>query len=136
MRSFFFLQLQKHLEGLTDDKGETLVKTYDLWNEQVDFIEEEEPFARPAVFLEFMPYNGRCSLPPHRQQPFPSGCMWLPIGKVLQGREADTRSKHSGVLICWINSAGICITSWEMTAKYSSICSGVPPAIRTTIMQK
>lgn len=57
MRSFFFLQLQKHLEGLTDDKGESLVKTYDLWNEQVDFIEEEEPFARPAVFLEFMPYK-------------------------------------------------------------------------------
>ena len=54
MRSFFFLQIQEHLERLTDDKGEALVKTYDLWNEQVDFIEEEEPFARPAVFLEFM----------------------------------------------------------------------------------
>lgn len=57
MRSFFFLQLQKRLQELTDDKGDALVKTYDLWNEQVDFIEEEEPFARPAVFLEFMPYK-------------------------------------------------------------------------------
>lgn len=57
MRSFFYLQLQERLEQLPDRQGVPAVRTYDLWNEQVDFIEEEEPFDMPAVFLEFMPYK-------------------------------------------------------------------------------
>jgi hypothetical protein len=31
------------------------VRHIDLWNSQLAFIEEEAPFARPAVFVEFMP---------------------------------------------------------------------------------
>ena len=48
MRSFFYLQLQERLEQLPDRQGVPAVRTYDLWNEQVDL---------PAVFLEFMPYK-------------------------------------------------------------------------------
>lgn len=31
------------------------IKHVDLWNHNVEFIEEEMPWARPAVFIEFAP---------------------------------------------------------------------------------
>lgn len=33
--------------------GEGLIKHIDLWNRNVEFIEEDAPWARPAVFIEF-----------------------------------------------------------------------------------
>ena len=37
---------------LVDDGA---IKHIDLWNNNVDFIEQEEAWERPAVFVEFMP---------------------------------------------------------------------------------
>lgn len=31
------------------------IKHIDLWNNNIDFLEEEEPWPRPAVFIQFMP---------------------------------------------------------------------------------
>lgn len=31
------------------------IKHVDLWNSNIDFLEEEEPWQRPAVFIQFMP---------------------------------------------------------------------------------
>lgn len=35
--------------------GNGAIKHIDLWNHNVEFIELEEPFERPAVFVEFAP---------------------------------------------------------------------------------
>lgn len=35
--------------------GEGAIRHIDLWNNNVDFIEQEEAWERPAVFIEFMP---------------------------------------------------------------------------------
>ena len=35
--------------------GNGAIKYIDLWNHNVEFIELEEPFERPAVFVEFAP---------------------------------------------------------------------------------
>jgi hypothetical protein len=35
------------------------VKKVDIWNNQMDFIEEEQPFFTPAVFIEFEPISWR-----------------------------------------------------------------------------
>lgn len=35
--------------------GDGLIKHIDLWNHNVEFIEQEENWARPAVFVEFCP---------------------------------------------------------------------------------
>ena len=53
------MQLQERLEQLPDRQGVPAVRTYDLWNEQVEFIEQEEPFDTPAVFIEFRPVQWR-----------------------------------------------------------------------------
>lgn len=38
----------------TDDQI-TLFRHFDLWNQQVAFLEEETPFETPAIFVEFRP---------------------------------------------------------------------------------
>lgn len=44
--------LKKVTEG--DTVGDpALIKHIDLWNQNVEFIEEEQPWPRPAVFIEF-----------------------------------------------------------------------------------
>lgn len=73
MRNFLYLQLQQKLAGLAAEDGSPMIRTFDLWNEQVDFVEEEEPFARPAVFLEFLP------------------CKWNTLGGSVQQASASIR---------------------------------------------
>ena len=53
MRKMIYLGLTEWLKGLKDGDGQPLIRHIDLWNEQVEFIEQEEPFATPAVFIEF-----------------------------------------------------------------------------------
>ena len=55
MRKQLYLGIIEQLKTLKDEKGEQRIKSFDLWNEQVDFIEEEEPFDTPAIFIEFLP---------------------------------------------------------------------------------
>ena len=57
MRTFLYTSLTDHLKKLTDTEGNQLIKHIDLWNEQVEFIEQETPFANPAIFIEFMQFN-------------------------------------------------------------------------------
>ena len=37
----------------------TPVRHVDIWNHNVEFIEQEEPFPMPAVFVEFAPIEWR-----------------------------------------------------------------------------
>lgn len=55
MRKFLYLSLIDRLKQLTEETGEPVIKTFDLWNEQVEYIEQEEAFLTPAVFIEFTP---------------------------------------------------------------------------------
>lgn len=55
MRRELYEALAERLLSLTDVGGERMVKHVDLWNHNVEFIEEEESWARPAVFIEFAP---------------------------------------------------------------------------------
>ena len=52
-----------HVEGTDVPEGaERIIKHIDLWNHNVEFIEQEENWARPAVFVEFKPikWAGMC----------------------------------------------------------------------------
>lgn len=55
MRRFLYLSLIDRLEQLTDQDDQPVVRTFDLWNEQISFLEQEEAFDTPAVFIEFLP---------------------------------------------------------------------------------
>lgn len=43
--------------------GDGMIKHIDLWNENVQFIEQEENWARPAVFVEFCPIRWEAVVP-------------------------------------------------------------------------
>jgi len=45
--------LMAALKSVADPEGNQLIKHVDLWNQQVDFLEDEQPWPKPAVFIEF-----------------------------------------------------------------------------------
>lgn len=56
MISELYTALTAALKNIKDGEGEDaprLVKHIDLWNQNVAFIEDESPWPRPAVFIEF-----------------------------------------------------------------------------------
>lgn len=59
MLAHLYLSIEEKLKSITDDDGKPLIKHFDLWNKQVDFIEQESPFDTPAVFIEFRPMQWR-----------------------------------------------------------------------------
>ena len=73
MRKLIYLSLIGRLKGLKDDAGQPEVKHFDLWNEQVEFIEQEEPFGILAVFVEFRPVR------------------WATLGGMVQQADVDIR---------------------------------------------
>lgn len=52
--------------------GDGAIKHIDLWNHNVEFIEQEENWARPAVFVEFCPitWNAIVAGVEYRAEPF------------------------------------------------------------------
>ena len=59
MRRMLYLGLTERLKELKEENGKPVIRHIDLWNEQVEFIEQEEPFDTPAVFIEFRPVQWR-----------------------------------------------------------------------------
>lgn len=55
MRKQLYLAVIERLKTLTDSYGEPIIRHFDLWNHNVEFIEQESIFDMPAVFIEFAP---------------------------------------------------------------------------------
>ena len=55
MIRYLYLALEEKLLAITDEQEtpQPLFKHCDLWNRQVEFLEQETPFETPAVFVEF-----------------------------------------------------------------------------------
>ena len=56
MRKQLYLDIKTILKNIKDNNGLPLIRHYDLWNQNVEFIEQDSPFLRPAVFVEFLPH--------------------------------------------------------------------------------
>lgn len=54
MRSNLYIGIAEQLQNVNNSNGETVFRHIDLWNQNVEFI-EQETFDVPAVFIEFMP---------------------------------------------------------------------------------
>ncbi len=55
MRKQLFLDLQAKILAIQNENKEPLIKFFNLWHNQINFI--EQPFDTPAVFIEFDPLN-------------------------------------------------------------------------------
>lgn len=56
-------ELYKKIERALGDMPGAPIKYVNLWNRNVEFIEQEEAWPRPAVFVEFMPLQWRQIVP-------------------------------------------------------------------------
>lgn len=58
-------------DGVELELEDRVIKHVDLWNHNVEFIEQETAWARPAVFVEFMPFKWHAIVPgvEYRAQP-------------------------------------------------------------------
>ena len=82
MREELYRKLKERLEALcigvdgvyydaaTEDMAdadsvekERAIKHIDLWNHNVEFIEQEAAWERPAVFIEFVPFKWKAIVP-------------------------------------------------------------------------
>lgn len=59
MKKQLYLAIIDRLKNIPGADDEPLFKHFDLWNQQVEFIEQETPFLTPAIFVEFMPLQWR-----------------------------------------------------------------------------
>lgn len=57
MKKQLYLDIKNRLKTIKDANDEQLFKHFDLWNQQVEFIEQETPFQCPALFVEFLTHN-------------------------------------------------------------------------------
>jgi hypothetical protein len=55
MRKQLYLDIQNKLSAITGENNASIFKHFDLWNQNVKFLEEDSPFDRPACFVEFLP---------------------------------------------------------------------------------
>ena len=73
MKKQLYLAIVNRLKNIPGADGEPLFKHFDLWNQQVEFIEHETPFLTPAIFVEFMPLQ------------------WQTMGNRVQSADLTTR---------------------------------------------
>lgn len=53
MRTKIYLAIIEKLKTITGTDGSPVIKYFDLWNQNVDFIDQDAPWPRPAIFVEF-----------------------------------------------------------------------------------
>lgn len=57
MRKELYQALKTQL--LESEETASIIQWVDLWNRNVEFIDQDTPWARPAVFIEFQPISWR-----------------------------------------------------------------------------
>lgn len=62
MRSQIYHLLKSFLLSIKDDEEKSIIQHVDVWNNQLAFVEEEQPFSTPAVFVEFAPIHWKSQM--------------------------------------------------------------------------
>jgi hypothetical protein len=55
MRKQIFLDIQSIVLSLHDTSGASIIRHFDLYNQQLQYLASSQPFDCPAVFVEFLP---------------------------------------------------------------------------------
>lgn len=55
MRATLYLAIVERLKTIVDSQDVPLIKHFDLWNMNVEYIDQETVWDMPAVFVEFAP---------------------------------------------------------------------------------
>lgn len=55
MRKKLYLAVIERLKTIQDENGAPVIKHFDLWNQNVEFLNQEQPAFFPLCFIEFKP---------------------------------------------------------------------------------
>jgi len=55
MIDLIYKALADKLAAITNESGDYIFEHIDLWNQNVEFLEQEQPWATPACFIEITP---------------------------------------------------------------------------------
>lgn len=55
MYKTLYLAIVEALKKITNNNDEQILKHFDIWNRNVEFVEQDQPFVCPACFVEFLP---------------------------------------------------------------------------------
>jgi hypothetical protein len=53
MRKFIYLSIVEKLKEIKDESDQPVIRHFDVWNNNLVYIKEEQPFYTPAVLIEF-----------------------------------------------------------------------------------
>jgi len=59
MRKFIYQSIVQKLQEIQDENETPVIQHFDIWNNNLEYLESEQPFNTPAVFVEFMPIEWR-----------------------------------------------------------------------------
>ncbi|MDR1370924.1 MAG: hypothetical protein LBJ72_12505 [Dysgonamonadaceae bacterium] len=59
MRKFIYQSIIEKLKEIKDESGNPVILHFDIWNNNLVYIQEEQAFYTPAVFIEFQPIQWR-----------------------------------------------------------------------------
>jgi hypothetical protein len=57
MIDLIYKAIADKLAALQNEEGEYILKHIDLWNQNVEFLEQEQPWNTPACFIEIPPFT-------------------------------------------------------------------------------
>lgn len=57
MRKFIYNSLVNRLKQVSDANGEPIIKSFDIWNNNIQNLSIGQAFELPAVFIEFAPFS-------------------------------------------------------------------------------
>lgn len=57
MRKFIYNSLVGRLKQISNANGEPIIKSFDIWNNNIQHLNIGQVFELPAVFIEFAPFN-------------------------------------------------------------------------------
>lgn len=100
MRKKIYEDMIEELCSIVDGNGARKIKHIDLWNQNVAFIEGEDPWAMPAVFIEFGEINWK-AIKGAQTTWKGEGTMLLHIVTPWKGSAAEGSSEMDDNLACW-----------------------------------
>ncbi|MDR1120054.1 MAG: hypothetical protein LBM08_03975 [Dysgonamonadaceae bacterium] len=59
MRKFIYNSIVDKLKEMIDKNSQPVIRHFDIWNNNITYLQDEQPFFMPAVLIEFQPIQWR-----------------------------------------------------------------------------
>ena len=120
MRTQLYTALIDKLKEYTNDDGTPVFRHFGLWNRQTDFLEDEVPFALPAVFIEFGRIEWGAPIQAAQRATLP---FILHVATEYSGDESDNSLYQAEALkrLGIVDGLGDHLNNWRLSSEHFTI---------------